>query len=265
MLHDRVFLNFNVMHNKRENYCIEQLLDKEDLKGVYFDVFEGVCAKITRAGSELASLKVDMDEFCRDMQQRIVHKFCEKSNEHVWIYCDDTPNPPIEWSIRIGEILYNLRSALDHLVWQLVLANNRTPVSRNAFPIIRCEENWQQVEGKLKGVSHRVAETIERLQPCTGGMGFPFDVRDLWMLHKLCNIDKHRKLILTVVCSRGTKRIEDSEIRSYRQSFGQPLQGWGTLGKVERNKILLRMNHEIHPTFNFGVNLGVNFEEAEQS
>jgi hypothetical protein len=33
----------------------------------------------------------------------------------------DVPMPDLEWSIRIGEILHQLRSALDHLAWQLVL------------------------------------------------------------------------------------------------------------------------------------------------
>ena len=31
---------------------------------------------------------------------------------------------------RWGEVAYNLRSGLDHLVWQLVLANGETPDTR---------------------------------------------------------------------------------------------------------------------------------------
>lgn len=41
---------------------------------------------------------------------------------------------PIRLGVIFGDMLNNLRGALDHLIWQLVLANNGTPSRRNAFP-----------------------------------------------------------------------------------------------------------------------------------
>ena len=56
----------------------------------------------------------------------------------------------------LGEILYDLRSSLDHLVWQLVLANGQTPGRHNEFLITTDHQSWQQTKGRaLKGVSKR--------------------------------------------------------------------------------------------------------------
>jgi hypothetical protein len=39
--------------------------------------------------------------------------------------------PPVhKWGLVVGDVLHNLRSALDHLAWQLVLANGKSPTSR---------------------------------------------------------------------------------------------------------------------------------------
>ncbi len=90
-------------------------------------------------------------------RSRAFNEVHEDADEQVWVFRGSTPNVPIEWFIRLGEILYNLRSALDHLVWQLVLANGKTPGRDNSFPIIKNEDDWQtQKTGKrwmLKGVS----------------------------------------------------------------------------------------------------------------
>ena len=41
---------------------------------------------------------------------------------------------PVEFSFMIGDILHNLRSTLDHLVWQLTIANGKTP---DSFPLAK--------------------------------------------------------------------------------------------------------------------------------
>ena len=35
--------------------------------------------------------------------------------------------PPVRWGVMAGEIVHHLRSALDHLAWQLVLDGGGTP------------------------------------------------------------------------------------------------------------------------------------------
>ncbi len=103
--------------------------------------FKGMSAKIGRACDQIEALEADMDGFCTNIKQSIVHEINKDAGKQAWVYRGATPDVPIEWSVRIGEILYNLRSALDHLVWQLVLANGQEPGRDNQFAIVDDESN----------------------------------------------------------------------------------------------------------------------------
>lgn len=221
--------------------------------------FEGVRGKIARAEGELALLSDQMDTFCRVLKESIVREV-RQDTEQVWIFRGETPRVPLEWSVRIGEILYNLRSALDHLVWQLVLANEQTPGSRNAFPIIHQESGWHSRANRdLKGVSAETREVIRRLQPYTGGLNLPFDVSAYLYLHTLCNIDKHRHLILAAI----------------NQDLGGPIFDWDSppveglrgrvnSGRIVEGKLLCIFNKaqtEIHPSLQFCIGLAVDRNE----
>ena len=79
---------------------------------------------------------------------------------------EKTPIVPIEYSIRLGEIVYNLRSSLDQLIWQLVHANYKKPSHRNEFPMFDDESRFNKAEKtKLAGVSLRALARIKELQP----------------------------------------------------------------------------------------------------
>jgi hypothetical protein len=98
-----------------------------------------------------------------------------------------------------GDVIHNLRSALDHLANQLVLVGLiATPLST---PLTEAE--WRQIEfpicdgiakyksskaGKVKGMTPMAKEAIDRLKPYKGGNDA------LWRIHELDNIDKHRTL-----------------------------------------------------------------------
>ena len=93
---------------------------------------ESVDAKIDRARSELRLLKADIAAFCEERARLIVREESDDKKE-LWVYRGDTPKAPIQWSIRAGEFAYNLRSALDHLVWQLVRVNGGNPCKQTEF------------------------------------------------------------------------------------------------------------------------------------
>ena len=221
--------------------------------------FKGVHAKIDRASDEISWLKRDMDRFCENIKQSIVHEVQEEADEQVWAYGGETCEPPIEWSVKIGEILFNLRSALDHLVWQLVFANEQKPGHRNAFPIVNDESHWQKATRRLTGVTPRVEAVIERLQPYTGGLGFLFDVSKFWTLSELCNIDKHRHLYFMIGVSDGIARLSLED-----ENLGDklPMRGRGLIGKIAKDKVLLRFNNperKVKPSFQ----VNIRFEDIE--
>jgi hypothetical protein len=115
--------------------------------------------------------------------------------------------PPIIPQI-IGDCLYNLRASLDHLVYALALANKPsltdTEMTETAFPIFKTEAGFQtRGRGKIKHVSPEAHTIIDSLQPYR--TWHAATAQWLWLLEKLENIDKHRKLLITIGVYHGTR------------------------------------------------------------
>jgi hypothetical protein len=112
-------------------------------------------------------------------------------------------NPPIldrDAELVLGDCVHNLRSALDHLAYQLVVLNGKPTSGRPAFPIFdhppreRRKCRWRDVPFSVPGISDKANKIIEAVQPYKGGnIG-----RWLTVLRDLDNIDKHRHLLDTI-------------------------------------------------------------------
>lgn len=137
-----------------------------------------------------------------------------------------TKEPPHEISVLAGEVLYQLRSTIDHLAFDLVKMNTgnvQLPADWEEhcfFPL------WLKVPKKpptyncfehiLPGISKQAFTFIEGVQPYrtnnrTGNM--------LRLLAELSNIDKHRHLNLTKARLSRKERIETS--RGWYTSIGR--------------------------------------------
>lgn len=123
----------------------------------------------------------------------------------------DLPDPSPLISVFAGEFIYQLRSALDHLAFDLV-GVNRAGIAlpaeweeRCQFPIwcdpLKPGETIPLAYGRFKnlpGIPHDAHTIIESVQPY-----YPPKRRattantSLGLLNKLSNIDKHRRLALT--------------------------------------------------------------------
>ena len=153
---------------------------------------EGINAKLQRAQDQIEQLSRDIASSCETQRSLFSEELQPDVGDRIWIFRGETPVVPIEYSIRLGEIVYNLRSSLDQLIWQLVHANYKAPSHRNEFPIFDEESRFNNVvRTKLAGVSQQSLARIEEMQP--------FRQNDKWSalktLHSLCNIDKHRSVI----------------------------------------------------------------------
>ena len=98
----------------------------------------------------------------------------------------------------IGDCVHNLRSALDHLVYQLAVQNGASAkaASKTFFPIYLTKAQFdQRVEKLVKPfISATALAEIEKCQPYSA-----YDVpaeADIWILSQLDIIDKHRLLIV---------------------------------------------------------------------
>ena len=168
---------------------------------------EGVHAKIRRARNNLRSLECDIEEFCESEKERHI---LEIKRGSALVLDSNPPELLVDYSIRVGEIAYNLRSALDHLVWQLVLDNHEMPTAQNEFPIVRCERKYRKAtRKKLRGIGQHHASLIERVQPYHKDRSVG---QHLWMLHLICNIDKHRYLNVINLHSLTNAHLKDYSV-----------------------------------------------------
>jgi len=88
-----------------------------------------------------------------------------------------------------ADILNALRSALDYLARQLVIANHQLPSRKCGFPIFIDFELFKSMSGRMiQDMSLSAQTNIKALQPFNPGLG---ENRLLWALHELNNADKH--------------------------------------------------------------------------
>jgi hypothetical protein len=151
---------------------------------------DGCFERIRRASEHLASLK-DLVEQIHFMQVHALGIELDPKPPHLIkeVRMPAETYMGMRLPVLIGEIAYNLRSALDYLVFELAKLDSGSEQSGTQFPI---EDDPSRFEGNvsrfLKGVNSRHVAAIERLQPYNGCD---------WMgrLRDLSNPDKHRHFI----------------------------------------------------------------------
>jgi hypothetical protein len=109
------------------------------------------------------------------------------------------PPVPAELSVMVGDCLFNLRSSLDHIIWQLCEGRSQKPGNRTSFPIMTTQEAFERAKAtRLGGVPAEAQRIVEAFQP------YRDEDSPLGLLDRLHNIDKHRKLNLTTAVSTDT-------------------------------------------------------------
>jgi hypothetical protein len=109
-------------------------------------------------------------------------------------------NPPTElWSLLMGDMLHNLRSSLDALVWELAHVDGAAPTkpTQVQFPCCSTAAEWdKQVNGPLASLPARAVQRIREVQPIGTSDGtIPLP----WLLHRLDIQDKHQSMITSRV------------------------------------------------------------------
>jgi len=100
--------------------------------------------------------------------------------------------PPPRLGVIVGEYVHDVRSALDHLVWQLILLDGGTPTRATQLPITDSPADFEQkAKRQLCGISDPHRALLEQAQPYHAGA---IDLIDhpLRVLRELSNVDKHQ-------------------------------------------------------------------------
>ncbi len=216
---------------------------------------EGIYAKVERATDHLNALKSEIAQFCELNAHEVRHEADFQAGEKTLVYYA-RENIPLRWSIVIGEIIHNLRSALDQAVYDLTIRESGQAVELSEFPIFADKNAFLRTTRggglyKIRGVGEKTKRVIEELQP--------FNIRKegtesvLWLLHELSNIDKHRTIHL---CRRMTSNVEIGVVRDI--TFIGNFTWLAPLGLLEDRTILARWK----PTDNLGDEVDMNAKIA---
>lgn len=151
--------------------------------------------KIERAKEHFEYLKVLVGDFKQSHVQEVVFKYDDEATKYISDIIVPS-DPPLRWAVIVGDIVHNLRSAFDHLAWQLELLAKRVPDVDTKFPV-----HWDAIKfnnavkgGVPKRFPKRAWAIIERLQPYLRGVRFYR--HPLYRIHEMNRRDKHQLLNL---------------------------------------------------------------------
>lgn len=140
--------------------------------------------------------------------------------------------PKNEWGLIIGDAVHNMRSAMDHLVWQLSRQVVDNPSRDIDFPIFATKPTGDALRKRIKHLPPEARKVIRSLQPYNR----PDKAGDhkLYLLSALDNADKHRSLSIVAYGFVLTVQAHD---KVFSQTF------WGGLDdgdefSIERISIL---------------------------
>ncbi len=169
-----------------------------------------IYVRLDRASEHLKYFDTEVLRYIKDKPYEFTHDFYSKwGNTYEMVSrIRIRQHPPLRLSAIFGEILFDIRSVLDHFVYQLALDNGRTGRDLNGieFPIFDNREKFLAIDSvgvthakgriwtssglyKIRSIDPDAQAVIESLQPYHGG-----DSILLWRLQEFSTIDKHRHL-----------------------------------------------------------------------
>lgn len=160
--------------------------------------------KLCRAIEHLDALELEIKRFNESKPYKVMVERNFNIGQNMLVYYP-LGTIPAYWSTVIGDILFNLRSALDHAVYELTVWHKGAPLPNTEFPIFEDKTVFSEVKNngqptnrsglyKMRGLSKKTQAVIEARQPCNIGESglIPY----LSVLHELNIVDKHREVHL---------------------------------------------------------------------
>jgi hypothetical protein len=191
--------------------------------------------KVKWAKHHISDLNAKRAAFIGSNTYTGIPKFNPETNRTQFVLRDV---PAIDPGIRLllGDVAHNLRTALDHLAWELARSVEVSD-PRDYFPISRNEVVYKdESPRKTKGLPKEAKDFIDRIGPYGGHDDL------LWGLHELDRIDKHHLLLaITAKSSRVASPVMsraldvNSRIYFHYSAFSSALKTGDVIGEIEGN------------------------------
>jgi hypothetical protein len=171
---------------------------------------DSVWLKIERAENHMTSLEKDIERVFPRHRYTVTPEIHDNGLRHVF-KADNPPVVPPMWSLMVADLIHNLRTSLDHLAHQLVLASKGSPNIHTSFPVRdrpdRAARTWhhplngERVLPRIAGgVTEDIRKVLEVVQPYSGAKRN----HGIDLLRDLDNIDKHRRLVVVAAATSST-------------------------------------------------------------
>jgi len=197
----------------------------------------GAFARIDRADGHINELKLLIERYRKSQEEKVIadhhavnrllaippgQSFTERPRSKALI------DFPLDAAVIVGEVIYNLRAALDYLVYELAWQDSGAEQHGTQFLIENVPsdpkhpERGFQPRSKtcLAGFHKHHIDAIENLQPYKG-CAWTKTLRDI------SNPDKHRQLTAIGGSMESISRIESGISGSLNNRSGQILRGVG--------------------------------------
>ncbi len=184
-------------------------------------LFDSARAKIERARKQTDALHAVFEGFYESKSYSIRQELDPHAGEKRLVFHADPL--PLEWSVIIGEIVHDLRSALDHSIYELTCIQDGHPLVRTEFPVFEDEMKYFALEKrgnptptsglfKIRGIKdEKRRAVIKGLQPFEFRKTHPPDqLPIIALVHELNIVDKHRTLHL---CRMSTTQLQTRVLR----------------------------------------------------
>lgn len=234
----------------------------------------GCDAKLRRAQQNLQVLDDAIGSYLDRHVEPLpgVSEFDPATNRVLWRF-RAIEEPDLLLSATVGDYIHDLRSALDHLAFELSFTDSHglIPNRQIAYPCCRTVKDWEgpRTKGKLGAINHTHRAMIYRTQPCYRRKDAPTNPRTtsrrrrhaLADLEDFWNDDKHRTL-QPVASAPFQLHGEITAIRDCRPRgnlhiekavFGRPLRDGGTVFWMPVRPV--GPNPEVEMRFQVGVRI----------
>lgn len=153
------------------------------------DLLIGPRLKIARAQKHFDELKSALAGFFETNPYAVICKTDSKTGQKTY-FIKIEQSIPGEIGVVVGDVVHNLRSALDQIVCCLFKCNGKQISGSNGLPVATSRERFRETRvGKLKNLSPKATRFINRLKPYDGGNS------SLFLLAELDNLDKHNQIV----------------------------------------------------------------------